>query len=222
MGPLLLSGLSLWSLLQTQPDVTSLAICLLHLWPTRGLTEKLRDMRSLPLMGSVINTPLAAGRIFLSGLWGSWLSTPASTGSLASWFQGLPSSLYRKRSCETWWQGHFNLCCGILTDRNISFGLKHRAISNEDLSGPSVWYGAGSVTVSIFLHTDVPVVFDSTDHTHTQVCLSCSWACGKGAAKPSLICTSVPLKGKEIEMKELRFPFMCLQETHCSPGLKQN
>lgn len=75
--------------------------------------------------------------------------------------------------------------------------------------------------MSIFLHTDIPVVFDSIDHTHTGVSfmLLSLWQRG---SKSSLICTSVPLKGKEIEMKELRFPFMCLQETHYSPGLKQN
>lgn len=61
--------------------------------------------------------------------------------------------------------------------------------------------------VSIFLLTDVPVAFDSTDHTHRCV-FHASEPCGQGSAKASLICTSEQLVGRVIKIKEPRFPFM--------------
>lgn len=61
--------------------------------------------------------------------------------------------------------------------------------------------------MSIFLLPDVPVAFDSTDHTHVGVCIfHASEPHGWGPAKPSLICTSVQPVGNAIKIKELRLP----------------
>ena len=71
-----------------------------------------------------------------------------------------------------------------------------------------------SVAVSIFLLTDVPVAFDSSDHTHVGVCVPFMLPrlVGGGSAKSSLICTSVQPAGNVVKIKEFRLPLCELRK----------
>lgn len=73
---------------------------------------------------------------------------------------------------------------------------------------------------SISLFTDVPVAFDSTDHTHLGVSFMLPSPRGQGSAERSLICTSVQLVGNVIKIKEPRLPFCEVRKPPCTCLLK--